>query len=1019
MLVVHPSSTCDVCLEPYSWTTQANTPHAIACGHIFCLQCLQSVHPSACPLCRKLYLPERIKKLHVDRLAPGHDPEVELLLKMALVSNEDAEEEHVNNVLQDVQRWLSEGTDDHVTSESSTHQRRVAVRNMYSSLYKARNLQNQIERVVDGYTRHIKILEQDNRETKAIEQRLTEQLATSEREWEQKLMYSQNQYDEARMELERLRNDVAELRSKKPTSSNPLPPPPQPINTDRLGGFGRPMTSFSGRSGAPSTRSGSSGSTSKGTSLDFSVGPYVGPRNGGSSATRAPIMVRGSSKRVVPPRSSDNTRRETYLQDDTPIELHPDYVQNWARNQIDPLTGLSQRESDVLSQANDYTYDYPTFNPHPDAWSFPGTFPVHDPFRPVNGGSERASSRYRIYASSENERHNTFVNPTFPSADAFPAPRPYEGNTQRPGPFTSFPRISSSSIDHSRPPVADEPSVPETTNGLALQVTNDVQRRANASSLTVNSNPDAVLSPATTWGSLSTPRASANGSLADLDLRGLPVEVDSDIDSLTHSSLGDLRLAGLPRSIPASGSSSAASSLHDLRMPVAPQLSSGDNTSSSSASSGPVSTASSSSVSLSELSIVRPPRTSETASTRERESTDNNPPSERHAASRKFSLSDLNIIGLPRPSNHGQDEAGPSTSTAATGGSQHSTGSVPPSKPPSIRSNVETTSILSTSSRKSERKNRTRRVSFDPVTAPPDSDCQSPAPDPNELLTPRASHSRAIIPSIDARIGERTSIDQQSVSGGLGLSTSSGITAPPTRLVVSGQSDLNHINNSLMKLASTDNQSEARRPRRVRHTSFSDTEDALPVSNAGHRPGLAIYNSAPVSDRSDDSSPEVSHRSLPTQKSITNPIDRRSASDQTPVASQSFERDATLQPRRSSSLMASIGASSHYSQAGSSKPSAASHKSTDSQSIRSIDSKKSHRRQESAPVISSAPSISSTGSHPSALPGSSLLLNFNPTPGASEATTANGEPTAIHAPRPVNSRHTGNLFGLWGSRGDR
>ncbi len=38
MLVVHPSSQCDVCLDPYTWTLPAKTPHAIQCGHIFCYE---------------------------------------------------------------------------------------------------------------------------------------------------------------------------------------------------------------------------------------------------------------------------------------------------------------------------------------------------------------------------------------------------------------------------------------------------------------------------------------------------------------------------------------------------------------------------------------------------------------------------------------------------------------------------------------------------------------------------------------------------------------------------------------------------------------------------------------------------------------------------------------------------------------------------------------------------------------------------------------------------------------------
>ncbi|KAG1720175.1 hypothetical protein EDB19DRAFT_1778535, partial [Suillus lakei] len=37
MLVVHPASCCDVCLDPYSISSEpTNSPHAITCGHIFC-----------------------------------------------------------------------------------------------------------------------------------------------------------------------------------------------------------------------------------------------------------------------------------------------------------------------------------------------------------------------------------------------------------------------------------------------------------------------------------------------------------------------------------------------------------------------------------------------------------------------------------------------------------------------------------------------------------------------------------------------------------------------------------------------------------------------------------------------------------------------------------------------------------------------------------------------------------------------------------------------------------------------
>ncbi|KAF9527176.1 hypothetical protein CPB83DRAFT_856498 [Crepidotus variabilis] len=67
MLVLHSTSRCDVCLLEYTWENSAKVPHAIACGHIFCRDCLYATTPPICPLCRRQYQPGKIKRLHVDR----------------------------------------------------------------------------------------------------------------------------------------------------------------------------------------------------------------------------------------------------------------------------------------------------------------------------------------------------------------------------------------------------------------------------------------------------------------------------------------------------------------------------------------------------------------------------------------------------------------------------------------------------------------------------------------------------------------------------------------------------------------------------------------------------------------------------------------------------------------------------------------------------------------------------------------------------------------------------------------
>jgi hypothetical protein len=48
MLVLHPSSRCDVCLDDYTWVSPTNSPHAISCGHIFCLTCAISFMQATC-----------------------------------------------------------------------------------------------------------------------------------------------------------------------------------------------------------------------------------------------------------------------------------------------------------------------------------------------------------------------------------------------------------------------------------------------------------------------------------------------------------------------------------------------------------------------------------------------------------------------------------------------------------------------------------------------------------------------------------------------------------------------------------------------------------------------------------------------------------------------------------------------------------------------------------------------------------------------------------------------------------
>ncbi|KAF8548733.1 hypothetical protein OG21DRAFT_1489144 [Imleria badia] len=115
MFVVHPATLCDVCFNPYiiGSSEPANSPHAIVCGHIFCLTCLRNISPSACPLCRKSFQPDRIRKLHVagppelDGAATIDAGATQLLQCVALVSGEDVSDVEVIEVVTEVEEWLS------------------------------------------------------------------------------------------------------------------------------------------------------------------------------------------------------------------------------------------------------------------------------------------------------------------------------------------------------------------------------------------------------------------------------------------------------------------------------------------------------------------------------------------------------------------------------------------------------------------------------------------------------------------------------------------------------------------------------------------------------------------------------------------------------------------------------------------------------------------------------------------------------------------------------------------------
>ena len=74
-----------------------------------------AVTPPNCPLCRKAFVPDRLKKLHVDRpsVLEQDSQEVELLQRLALVW--ESPEDQLDDMMDEVTGWLEDRHTDTVS----------------------------------------------------------------------------------------------------------------------------------------------------------------------------------------------------------------------------------------------------------------------------------------------------------------------------------------------------------------------------------------------------------------------------------------------------------------------------------------------------------------------------------------------------------------------------------------------------------------------------------------------------------------------------------------------------------------------------------------------------------------------------------------------------------------------------------------------------------------------------------------------------------------------------------------
>lgn len=156
--------------------------------------CLGAVTPSSCPLCRKAFAPDRIKKLHVDRpenVDPGQEDETretELLRSLSLSWGENTPQEDIEALTGEVTTFLENKADDVVSTsarhELSVYLRRpplkcIALRKARDGILQYHKLQKKREKdqaMIITMKRHLKTTieraEEDRRLSKSIEESL-------------------------------------------------------------------------------------------------------------------------------------------------------------------------------------------------------------------------------------------------------------------------------------------------------------------------------------------------------------------------------------------------------------------------------------------------------------------------------------------------------------------------------------------------------------------------------------------------------------------------------------------------------------------------------------------------------------------------------------------------------------------------------------------------------------------------------------------------------------------------------
>ncbi|KAI0646300.1 hypothetical protein C8Q79DRAFT_659684 [Trametes meyenii] len=210
MLVVHPNSQCDVCLDFYSANRE---PHVISCGHVFCYRCLQSLLQTNCPLCRMPFKPNDVRRLHVDKasLPPdtpqSYPPDLEMTdrarqfqTQLTRIIRGGATASDLYDVQSELKPWLStQRPDDHAD-----------LRATYTLLYRFTQGKVHLEEVEQTCSNLEAALEEEK--VAREEERLT--AAAKYDELEKRVFEERELTEKVKDESARLREECEDLKAK-------------------------------------------------------------------------------------------------------------------------------------------------------------------------------------------------------------------------------------------------------------------------------------------------------------------------------------------------------------------------------------------------------------------------------------------------------------------------------------------------------------------------------------------------------------------------------------------------------------------------------------------------------------------------------------------------------------------------------------------------------------------------------------------------------------------------------------